>query len=79
LEKGMQSKKGYRGLLNVVGIIAVVFGGAWLLAGLGYIGEDRSMTLAGIGAVVLLGGLAALFFWNRARLRLWRFTRRTAV
>ena len=70
MEKGMQSKKGYRGLLNVVGIIAVVFGGAWLLAGLGYIGE---------GAVVLLGGLAALFFWNRARLRLWRFTRRTAV
>ena len=75
----MQSKKGYRGLLNVVGIIAVLFGAAWLLAGLGYIGEDRSTAMAGIGAVIVLGGLAALFFWNRTRLRLWRFTRTTAA
>jgi hypothetical protein len=75
----MQSKKGYRGLLNVLRIVAVLFGGAWLLAGVGYIGDDRSTFLAGIGAVLLVGGLAALFFWNRARLRLWRSMRSRAV
>jgi hypothetical protein len=74
----MRSTKGYRGLLNVLGIIAVLFGGAWLLAGVGYIGDLRSTVLAGSGAAVLLGGLAALFFWNRARLRLSRFKRRAA-
>ena len=74
----MRSTKGYRGLLNVLGFVAVLFGGAWLLTGLGYIGETRSTAFAGIGAAVLLGGLAALFFWNRARLRLSRLKRGAA-
>jgi hypothetical protein len=42
------------------------------------VGDLRSTVLAGSGAAVLLGGLAALFFWNRARLRLSRFKRRAA-
>jgi membrane-associated phospholipid phosphatase len=75
----MRSTKGYRGLLNVLGIVAVLFGIAWLLAGLGYIGDDRSSLLAGMGAVLLLGGIPALFFWNRARLRLWRFKGKEAL
>jgi DNA-binding FrmR family transcriptional regulator len=50
----MRSKNGYRRLLNVLGSFAVLFGTAWLLAGLGDIGHDWSIAPAGVGAAPLI-------------------------
>jgi hypothetical protein len=71
-------RSGMRLLPNVVGIFLFVFGGAWALAGLGYIRETSmsgSYIWAGVGFVVASAGGLILASVNRARFRLWRVKR----
>ena len=73
-----QNTSGMRFLPNVIGTFLVIVGCAWVLAGLGYIGETAmsgSSLSAVFGAGAALAGAAVLASTNRARLRLWRFKR----
>jgi hypothetical protein len=73
-----RNTSGMRLLPNVVGVFLLLFGGAWALAGLGYIRETSisgSYIWAGIGVVVASSGGLILASVNRARSRLWRVKR----
>jgi hypothetical protein len=69
---------GMRILPNVVGILALLFGCAWALAGFNYIRETSmsdSNVWAAIGLIVAMSGAMILASFNRSRFRLWRLKR----
>lgn len=67
-----RSTAGTRALPSVVGIVAILFGCASLLSGLGYLGDTPSVLSILFGSLAFVAGAVILFSSNRARLRLRR-------
>ena len=77
-----RNSAGMRLLPNIIGASLITVGGAWDLAGLGYIRNtsiSESYIWDGLGMLAILSGAVIIVSVNRARIRLWRFKKGRAI
>jgi len=77
-----RNSAGMRLLPNIIGVFLITVGGAWALAGLGYIREtpmSESYIWTGLGMLAILSGAVIIVSVIRARIRLWRFKKGRAI
>jgi len=73
---------GMRLLPNIISAFLITVGGAWVLAGSGYIPEtpmSESYIWTALGMLAILSGAVIIVSVNRPRMCLWRFKKGRAI